>query len=152
MDAYALHLHTLKQIRHQVYQCCERSADALFDLTDALSSEATARSLPELSLSPSSDTNVQVSMRHVVHEPFTLPVLPSNLSLAHMWRFDFPNALRFQASGCKITTGILRVVRLAYASHGGFWAISRGHSWAYSSGPATVASAACRRRPIWMRT
>jgi hypothetical protein len=26
----------------------------------------------------------------------------------------------FQTSGCKITTGILRVVRLAYASHGGF--------------------------------
>jgi hypothetical protein len=52
MDASALNLHTVKQIRHQVYQCCERSADALFELTDALSSETTARSLPELSVSP----------------------------------------------------------------------------------------------------
>src|SRR5258708_29235820 len=67
MDASALNLHTLKQIRHQVYQCCERSTDALFELTDALSSEATTRSLPELSLSPSSDANGQVSMRHVVN-------------------------------------------------------------------------------------
>jgi hypothetical protein len=73
MHAYALNLHTMKQIRHQVYQCCECSADALFELTDALSSEATARSLPELLLSPSSDANGQVSMRHLVHEPFTLP-------------------------------------------------------------------------------
>lgn len=47
-----MNLNTLKQLRHQVYQCCERSADALFELSDALSSEATARSLPELSLSP----------------------------------------------------------------------------------------------------
>lgn len=47
-----MNLNTLKQLRHQVYQCYERSADALFELSDALSSEATARSLPELSLSP----------------------------------------------------------------------------------------------------
>lgn len=47
-----MNLNTLKQIRQQVYQCYERSADALFELGDALSSEATARSLPELSLSP----------------------------------------------------------------------------------------------------
>jgi hypothetical protein len=47
-----LNLNTLKQLRHQVYQCYERSADALFELGDALSSEAIARSLPELSLSP----------------------------------------------------------------------------------------------------
>jgi hypothetical protein len=46
-----LNLNTWKQIRHQVYQCCERSADALFELVDALSCEGTARSLPELSLS-----------------------------------------------------------------------------------------------------
>jgi hypothetical protein len=47
-----LNLNTLKQIRHQAYQCSEQSRDALFELIDALSSEATARSLPELSLSP----------------------------------------------------------------------------------------------------
>lgn len=47
-----MNLNTWKQLRHQVYQCYERSADALFELGDALSSEATARSLPELSLSP----------------------------------------------------------------------------------------------------
>jgi hypothetical protein len=76
MDAYALNLHTLKQIRHQVYQCCERSADGLLELTDALSSEATVRSLPELSLSPSSDANGQVSMRHLVHDLKPCPILP----------------------------------------------------------------------------
>lgn len=43
---------TFKQLRHQIYQRYERSADALFELGDALSSEAQARSLPELSLSP----------------------------------------------------------------------------------------------------
>ena len=85
MDTYALNLNTLKQIRHQVYQCCERSADALFELTDALSSEATARSLPELSLSPSSDANGHVSTRHVVHVLKPCPFLPSNVSLAHLW-------------------------------------------------------------------
>lgn len=47
-----MNLNTLKQIRQQVYQCYERSADALFELGDALSSEAPVRSLPELSLSP----------------------------------------------------------------------------------------------------
>jgi hypothetical protein len=47
-----LNLNTFKQLRHHVYQCYERSADALFELGDALSSEASARSLPELSLSP----------------------------------------------------------------------------------------------------
>jgi hypothetical protein len=76
MDANALNLNTLKQIRHQVYQCCEHSADALFELTDALSSEATVRSLPELSLSPSSDANGQVSMRHLVHDLKPCPILP----------------------------------------------------------------------------
>jgi hypothetical protein len=51
-DAYELNLNTFKQLRHQVYQCYERGTDALFELGDALSSEAEARSLPELSLSP----------------------------------------------------------------------------------------------------
>jgi hypothetical protein len=49
---YILNLNTLKEIRQQVYQCCEQSRDALFELIDALSSEGAARSLPELSLSP----------------------------------------------------------------------------------------------------
>jgi hypothetical protein len=47
-----LNLNTLKQIRQQIYQCCQQSRDAFFELTDALSSESCARSLPELSLSP----------------------------------------------------------------------------------------------------
>ena len=85
MDAYALNLHTLKQIRHQVYQCCERSEDALFELYDALSSEATARSLPELPLSPSSVANGQLSMRHLVHDLKPCPFFFLNLSLALMW-------------------------------------------------------------------
>lgn len=47
-----MNLNTWKEIRHQVYHCYQRSRDALFELTDALCSETTARSLPELSLSP----------------------------------------------------------------------------------------------------
>jgi hypothetical protein len=43
----------MRQIRHQIWQCFSRSADALFELADALTGEATARSLPELSLSAS---------------------------------------------------------------------------------------------------
>jgi hypothetical protein len=39
-------------MRHQLWQCFTRSADALFELADALSCESAARSLPELSLSP----------------------------------------------------------------------------------------------------
>ena len=48
-----MNLNIWKQIRHQTACCFERSPDALFELVDALSSEPAARSLPELSLSPS---------------------------------------------------------------------------------------------------
>jgi hypothetical protein len=47
-----LNLNTLQQIRHQFYQCSQRSRDALFELADALCSESAARSRPQLSLSP----------------------------------------------------------------------------------------------------
>jgi hypothetical protein len=43
----------MKQIRHQIWQCFTQSGDALFELADALTSEASAHSLPELSLSAS---------------------------------------------------------------------------------------------------
>jgi hypothetical protein len=46
-----VNLNTMMQVRHQIWHCFERSADALFELVDALSSEPSARSLPELSLS-----------------------------------------------------------------------------------------------------
>jgi len=46
-----MHFNTLYQMRQQMYGCFERSADALFNLSDALLSEPQARSLPELSLS-----------------------------------------------------------------------------------------------------
>jgi hypothetical protein len=46
-----MHFNTLHQVRQQMYDCFERSADALFNLSDALLSEPQARSLPELSLS-----------------------------------------------------------------------------------------------------
>lgn len=47
-----MNLNTIAQLRHQLWQCFPRSADALFELADALTCESTARSLPELSLSP----------------------------------------------------------------------------------------------------
>ena len=47
-----MNLNTLQEIRQQVYECCEQSRDAFFELADALSSEVSAHSLPELSLSP----------------------------------------------------------------------------------------------------
>src|SRR5256884_3024392 len=46
-----MHFNTWQQVRQQMYNCFERSADALFNLSDALLSEPQARSLPELSLS-----------------------------------------------------------------------------------------------------
>ncbi len=47
-----MNLNILQEIRQQVFACFSRSGDALFEeLVDALSSEAPARSLPELSLS-----------------------------------------------------------------------------------------------------
>src|SRR5258708_36517522 len=46
-----MHFNTWHQVRQQMYDCFERSADALFNLSDALLSEPQARSLPELSLS-----------------------------------------------------------------------------------------------------
>jgi Transposase DDE domain len=47
-----MNLNTITHLRHQLWQCFPRSADALFELADALSCESAARSLPELSLSP----------------------------------------------------------------------------------------------------
>ncbi len=47
-----MNFNILKRIRHQTYGCFGRSRDALFELTDALTCESAARSLPELSLSP----------------------------------------------------------------------------------------------------
>jgi hypothetical protein len=46
-----MHFNTLQRVRQQIYDCFERSEDALFNLCDALLSEPQARSLPELSLS-----------------------------------------------------------------------------------------------------
>jgi hypothetical protein len=46
-----MHFNTLEPFRQQMYDCFDRSRDALFNLCDALVSEPQARSLPELSLS-----------------------------------------------------------------------------------------------------
>ena len=43
----------LEQHRQEIYGCLKRAGDALFNLTDAVLSESQARSLAELSLSPS---------------------------------------------------------------------------------------------------
>ncbi len=45
-------LTTLNDFRHAVYRCLRRGADALFHTLDALTTETTARSFAELSLSP----------------------------------------------------------------------------------------------------
>jgi hypothetical protein len=42
----------LNDFRHEIYGCFGKARDALFNLVDALASEAGARSFPELSLSP----------------------------------------------------------------------------------------------------
>jgi len=47
-----MNLNILKEFRHGVYGCFEQAADALFNTMDALSSETSAHSFPELSLSP----------------------------------------------------------------------------------------------------
>ena len=43
---------TLNDFRHKIYRCFGKARDALFNLVDALSSEAAAHSFPELSFSP----------------------------------------------------------------------------------------------------
>lgn len=43
--------HTLNEVCHGVYGCFGNAKDALFNLVDALASEAAARSFPELSFS-----------------------------------------------------------------------------------------------------
>lgn len=48
-----MYFNTLIDFRQQAYTCFERGADALFNLCDALLSESQARSLVELSQSPS---------------------------------------------------------------------------------------------------
>ncbi len=47
-----MNLNTLNEFRHGIYGCFGNAKDALFNLVDALSSEARASSFPELSLSP----------------------------------------------------------------------------------------------------
>src|SRR5947199_275775 len=47
-----MNLNTLNEFRHGMYDCFGNAKDALFNLVDALSSEAGASSFPELSFSP----------------------------------------------------------------------------------------------------
>ena len=47
-----MNLNTLQEFRHGMYHCFGNAKDALFNLVDALSSEAGASSFPELSFSP----------------------------------------------------------------------------------------------------
>jgi len=47
-----MNLNTLNEFRHEMYYCFGKAKDALFNLVDALSSEAGASSFPELSFSP----------------------------------------------------------------------------------------------------
>jgi len=42
-----------QHVRREIYRSMKRAGDALFNLTDALLSESQAKSLAELSLSPS---------------------------------------------------------------------------------------------------
>ena len=54
---------TLEQLRHEIYDCFEQGADALFNLADALLCESQAQSLPELSLSRTSALSASVTAR-----------------------------------------------------------------------------------------
>src|SRR5207245_5674272 len=47
-----MNLNTLKEFRREMYHCFGNAKDALFNLVDALCSEAGASSFPELSFSP----------------------------------------------------------------------------------------------------
>ena len=47
-----MNISILQQFRHDIYQCFRRSPDALFEMIDALITEAQAQSFPELSFSP----------------------------------------------------------------------------------------------------
>src|ERR1700694_1070561 len=47
-----MNLNTLQAFRHRMYTCFGKAKDALFNLVDALASEAAASSFPELSFSP----------------------------------------------------------------------------------------------------
>src|SRR5579864_3690623 len=47
-----MNLNTLQDFRHGMYHCFGNAKDALFNLVDALASEAAANSFPELSFSP----------------------------------------------------------------------------------------------------
>jgi hypothetical protein len=47
-----MNLNTLQDFRHEMYHCFGKATDALFNLVDALASEAGASSFPELSFSP----------------------------------------------------------------------------------------------------
>src|SRR5438132_13841486 len=47
-----MNLNTLQEFRHAMYTCFGNAKDALFNLVDALASEAGASSFPELSFSP----------------------------------------------------------------------------------------------------
>ncbi|MFL5696456.1 MAG: transposase [Ktedonobacteraceae bacterium] len=47
-----MNLNTLNEFRHGIYTCFGHAKDALFNLVDALASEAGASSFPELSFSP----------------------------------------------------------------------------------------------------
>lgn len=52
MNITLMNLNTLNDFRHGMYSCFGKARDALFNLVDALASEAAARSFPELSFSP----------------------------------------------------------------------------------------------------
>ncbi|MBO0790917.1 MAG: transposase [Ktedonobacteraceae bacterium] len=47
-----MNLTTLRQFRHDIYDCCLRAKDALFTTMDALITQTQARSLPELPQAP----------------------------------------------------------------------------------------------------
>ena len=120
-----MHFNTWQQMRQQMYDCFERSADALFNLSDALLSEPQARSLPELSLSvffqrrwPSVYEALQDGRINVEHlrAVFVQALLESKAADEPIWLgLDSSSMQRLEAKGSR-DRGMIYVPNMPHAT------------------------------------